>query len=245
MQLYGGLLFPLRSNGGNGLSLTECCTVNPFYPFYPFYPFKPNAYLCPLLKKTTLAKKSATAPAADSSVTPLMQQYFQMKSKYPDAIMLFRVGDFYETFGEDAVKTSAALGIVLTKRNNGGSDIELAGFPHHAMDIYLPRLVRAGHRVAICDQLEKPSPHKKIVKRGVTEVVTPGIAVDDKLLDHQTNNYLASLAFGKREEVGMAFFGHLHRRVPRLRRRPGLCRQAAPEFQTLRNPLRKRPPKGV
>lgn len=134
-----------------------------------------------------------------------MQQYFQMKSKYPDAIMLFRVGDFYETFGEDAVKTSQALGIVLTKRNNGGSDIELAGFPYHAMDLYLPRLVRAGHRVAICDQLEKPSPQKKIVRRGVTEVVTPGVAVDDKLLDHQTNNYLASLAFGKREEVGMAF----------------------------------------
>jgi DNA mismatch repair protein MutS len=134
-----------------------------------------------------------------------MQQYFQMKSKYPDAIMLFRVGDFYETFGEDAVKTSQALGIVLTKRNNGGVDIELAGFPYHAMDLYLPRLVRAGHRVAICEQLEKPSPQKKIVKRGVTEVVTPGLAVDDKLLDHKTNNYLASLAFGKREEVGMAF----------------------------------------
>ncbi len=134
-----------------------------------------------------------------------MQQYFKMKSKYPDAIMLFRVGDFYETFGEDAVKTSLTLGIVLTKRNNGGSDIELAGFPFHALDMYLPRLVRGGHRVAICEQLEKPSPQKKIVRRGVTEVITPGLAVDDKLLDHQTNNYLASLAFGKREEVGMAF----------------------------------------
>ncbi len=153
-----------------------------------------------------MARKNATADTtADNSVTPLMQQYFKMKSKYPDAVMLFRVGDFYETFGEDAVKTSQTLGIVLTKRNNGGNDIELAGFPFHALDLYLPRLVRAGHRVAICEQLEKPSPQKKIVKRGVTEVVTPGIAVDDKLLDHQTNNYLASLAFGKREEIGMAF----------------------------------------
>ncbi len=134
-----------------------------------------------------------------------MQQYFKMKSKYPDAVMLFRVGDFYETFGEDAIKTSQALGIVLTKRNNGGSDIELAGFPFHALDVYLPRLVRSGHRVAICEQLEKPSPQKKLVKRGVTEVITPGVAVDDKLLDHQTNNYLASLYFGKHDAVGIAF----------------------------------------
>jgi DNA mismatch repair protein MutS len=155
-----------------------------------------------------VARKSAsanTAAPAEGNVTPLMQQYFKMKGKYPDAIMLFRVGDFYETFGEDAVKTSQTLGIVLTKRNNGGSDIELAGFPFHSLDLYLPRLVRAGHRVAICEQLEKPSPLKKIVKRGVTEVVTPGVAVDDKLLDHQTNNYLAALSFGKREDVGMVF----------------------------------------
>lgn len=134
-----------------------------------------------------------------------MQQYFKVKTKYPKAILLFRVGDFYETFGEDAVTTSQVLGIILTSRNNGGSDIELAGFPHHSMDLYLPRLVRAGYRVAICEQLEKPSPQKKIVKRGVTEVVTPGIAIDDKLLDHKSNNYLASLVFGKKGAVGLAF----------------------------------------
>lgn len=134
-----------------------------------------------------------------------MKQYFKVKAKYPDAILLFRVGDFYETFGEDAVKASSVLGIVLTSRNNGGSDIELAGFPHHSMDLYLPRLVKAGYRVAICEQLEKPSPQKKIVKRGVTEVVTPGIAVDDKLLDHKHNNYLASIAWGRKGQTGIAF----------------------------------------
>lgn len=137
--------------------------------------------------------------------TPLMGQYFKIKAKYPDAILLFRVGDFYETFGADAVEASRVLGIVLTSRNNGGSDVELAGFPHHSLDLYLPRLVRAGHRVAICEQLEKPSPHKKIVRRGVTEVVTPGLAVDEKLLDHRTNNYLASLFFGPKETIGLAF----------------------------------------
>jgi DNA mismatch repair protein MutS len=138
-------------------------------------------------------------------VTPLMQQYFKVKSKHPDAILLFRVGDFYETFGEDAVTASQVLGIVQTKRNNGGSDIELAGFPYHSMDLYLPRLVRAGYRVAICEQLEKPSPQKKIVRRGVTEIVTPGVAVDDKLLDHKSNNFLASLYFGKKDQVGVSF----------------------------------------
>ena len=134
-----------------------------------------------------------------------MKQYFKVKAKHPDAILLFRVGDFYETFGEDAVTASQVLGIVQTKRNNGGSDIELAGFPYHSMDLYLPRLVRAGYRVAICEQLEKPSPQKKIVRRGVTEIVTPGVAVDDKLLDHRSNNYLASLYFGKKDQVGIAF----------------------------------------
>ncbi|MCB0638270.1 MAG: DNA mismatch repair protein MutS, partial [Lewinella sp.] len=133
-----------------------------------------------------------------------MSQYFKVKAKHPEAIMLFRVGDFYETFGEDAVTTAQVLGIVLTSRNNGGSDIELAGFPYHALDMYLPRLIRAGHRVAICEQLEKPSPQKKIVKRGVTEIVTPGLAVDDKLLDHKTNNFLASLHVGKRDQLGLA-----------------------------------------
>lgn len=134
-----------------------------------------------------------------------MRQYFQVKAKHPDAILLFRVGDFYETFGEDAVTASQALGIILTSRNNGGSDIELAGFPHHSMDLYLPRLIRAGYRVAICEQLEKPSPQKKIVKRGVTEVVTPGVAIDDKLLDHKTNNYLASLCLEKKGSAGLSF----------------------------------------
>lgn len=134
-----------------------------------------------------------------------MQQYFKVKAKYPDAILLFRVGDFYETFGEDAVKASQVLGIVLTNRNNGGSQIELAGFPYHSVDTYLPRLVKAGYRVAICEQLEKPSPHKKIVRRGVTEVVTPGLAMDDKMLDLKSNNYLAALSPSGRDRLGLAF----------------------------------------
>ncbi len=145
------------------------------------------------------------AKAKSEKVTPLMQQYAKVKSKYPDAILLFRVGDFYETFGEDAITASQILGIILTRRNNGGSDIELAGFPHHSMDMYLPRLVRAGYRVAICEQLEKPSPQKKVVRRGVTEIVTPGVAVDDQLLDHKSNNYLASVAFGKKGRLGVSF----------------------------------------
>jgi DNA mismatch repair protein MutS len=124
--------------------------------------------------------------------TPLMKQYFSIKAKYPDAILLFRVGDFYETFGEDAIKTSGILGIVLTRRANGAATyVELAGFPHHALDTYLPKLVKSGHRVAICDQLEDPKLTKKIVKRGVTELVTPGVALNDKVLDHKTNNFLA------------------------------------------------------
>ncbi|MFK8008656.1 MAG: DNA mismatch repair protein MutS [Saprospiraceae bacterium] len=134
-----------------------------------------------------------------------MKQYFGVKEKYPGAILLFRVGDFYETFSTDAVTASQVLGIVLTKRNNGGEDIELAGFPYHSMDTYLPRLVKAGYRVAICEQLEKPSKEKKIVKRGVTEVITPGVAINDKLLDHRTNNYLASIHFGKKDELGVSF----------------------------------------
>lgn len=145
------------------------------------------------------------ANSETKKVTPLMRQYFKVKAKYPDAILLFRVGDFYETFAEDAIKASRVLGIVLTSRNNGGSDIELAGFPHHSMDTYLPKLVKAGYRVAICEQLEKPSPQKKIVKRGVTEVVTPGIAIDDKLLDYKQNNFLASIAWGRKGRFGIAF----------------------------------------
>ena len=128
--------------------------------------------------------------------TPLMKQYLDIKAKYPGAILLFRVGDFYETFGEDAVKTAQILGIVLTKRANGSaSHIELAGFPHHSLDTYLPKLVRAGQRVAICDQLEDPKLTKKIVKRGVTELVTPGVSYNDKVLDHKQNNYLCAIHF--------------------------------------------------
>ncbi len=126
-----------------------------------------------------------------------MAQYNQVKAKHPDALLLFRVGDFYETFGEDAVTAAQILGITLTSRNNGGSDVELAGFPYHSVDTYLPRLVRAGYRVAICEQLEKPTKGKKIVRRGVTEIVTPGLAVDDQLLEHKRNNFLASVVFGR------------------------------------------------
>jgi DNA mismatch repair protein MutS len=131
--------------------------------------------------------------------TPLMRQYATIKAKYPDALLLFRVGDFYETFGEDAIKTSKILGIVLTRRANGSASfVELAGFPYHALDTYLPKLVRAGQRVAICDQLEDPKLTKKIVKRGVTELVTPGVSYNDKVLDHRENNFLCSLHLGEK-----------------------------------------------
>ena len=137
--------------------------------------------------------------------TPLMKQYFSIKAKYPDALLLFRVGDFYETFGEDAIKTSGVLGIVLTRRANGsGSYIELAGFPYHALDTYLPKLVKSGHRVAICDQLEDPKLTKKIVKRGVTELVTPGVSLNDKLLDHKNNNFLAGIHL-ENKTTGISF----------------------------------------
>jgi len=126
--------------------------------------------------------------------TPLMKQYNAIKAKYPDALLLFRVGDFYETFGEDAIKTSSILGIVLTRRRNGAATyVELAGFPHHALDTYLPKLVRAGYRVAICDQLEDPKLAKKIVKRGVTELVTPGVSMNDNVLEQKENNFLAAV----------------------------------------------------
>jgi len=126
--------------------------------------------------------------------TPLMKQYNQIKTKYPDALLLFRVGDFYETFGTDAIRASAVLGIVLTKRRNGAASfVELAGFPHHSLDTYLPKLVRAGHRVAICDQLEDPKLTKKIVKRGVTELVTPGVTMNDNVLEQKENNFLAAV----------------------------------------------------
>ncbi len=142
----------------------------------------------------------------EESGTPLMKQYYELKKQHPDAILLFRVGDFYETFGQDAVKASQALGIVLTNRNNGTSDTELAGFPFHSLDLYLPKLVRAGYRVAVCEQLEKPSKEKKIVKRGITEVVTPGTALDEKLLDHKRNNYLCAIWLDDDDQAnGIAF----------------------------------------
>jgi DNA mismatch repair protein MutS len=138
------------------------------------------------------------------SATPLMKQYNAIKAKHPGALLLFRVGDFYETFGEDAIKASKILGIMLTKRGNGSaSETALAGFPHHSMDTYLPKLVRAGERVAICDQLEDPKTVKGIVKRGVTELVTPGVSFNDQVLDQKRNNYLASLHFGK-NSIGIA-----------------------------------------
>ncbi|TJZ60678.1 DNA mismatch repair protein MutS [Sphingobacterium olei] len=137
--------------------------------------------------------------------TPLMQQYNSIKTKYPGTLLLFRVGDFYETFGEDAIKAAGILGIVLTKRGNGSeSETALAGFPHHSLETYLPKLVRAGQRVAICDQLEDPKQTKTIVKRGVTELVTPGVSYNDNIVQQKSNNYLASLFIDK-TQVGVAF----------------------------------------
>lgn len=137
--------------------------------------------------------------------TPLMKQYIEMKQKHPDAILLFRVGDFYETFSDDAIASSEILGITLTRRANGAAQyVELAGFPHHALDTYLPKLVRAGKRVAICEQLEDPKLTKKLVKRGITELVTPGVSINDNILDHRENNFLAAVNF-ERQACGVAF----------------------------------------
>ena len=149
-----------------------------------------------------MAKDKKTKELAE---TPLMKQYNQIKSKHPDAMLLFRVGDFYETFGEDAIKASKILGITLTKRKNGAAAyIELAGFPHHSVETYLPKLVRAGQRVAICDQLEDPKLTKSIVKRGVTELVTPGVSYNDQVLDQKKNNFLCAIHVGKKE-FGISF----------------------------------------
>ncbi len=137
--------------------------------------------------------------------TPLMKQYYKIKGKHPDAVLLFRVGDFYETFGEDAIKTAEILGITLTRRANGAASyVELAGFPYHALDTYLPKLVRAGQRVAICEQLEDPKMTKKIVKRGITELITPGVSINDNILENRENNFLASVHFEK-NMAGVAF----------------------------------------
>ena len=134
-----------------------------------------------------------------------MKQYNQIKVKYPDALLLFRVGDFYETFGADAVRAAKILGIILTKRGAGStSETELAGFPHHSLNTYLPKLVRAGCRVAICDQLEDPKLTKKIVKRGVTELVTPGVSLNAEVLEQKKNNFLAAVHFGK-SKSGISF----------------------------------------
>ena len=143
--------------------------------------------------------------ANDVVLTPMMKQFFELKAKHPDAIMLFRCGDFYETYSEDAVVASEILGITLTKRANGqGKSVEMAGFPHHALDTYLPKLIRAGKRVAICDQLEDPELTKKLVKRGITELVTPGVAINDNVLSYKENNFLAAVHFGK-SACGVAF----------------------------------------
>ena len=143
---------------------------------------------------------------AKEELTPMMRQFRDLKAKHPDAILLFRCGDFYETYLDDAVTASQVLGITLTRRNNGksSSPTEMAGFPHHALDTYLPRLIRAGHRVAICDQLEDPKLTKKLVKRGITELVTPGVAMSDNVLSARENNFLAAVNFGK-NSVGVSF----------------------------------------
>lgn len=165
-----------------------------------------NLLTSPLLNFYVVAKKSASE-IKDSTpkVSPLMQQYNTIKAKYPDACLLFRVGDFYETFGEDAIRASRILGITLTKRGNGSeSETALAGFPHHSINTYLPKLVKAGLRVAICDQLEDPKMTKTIVKRGVTELVTPGVSFNDDILQSKSNNFLAAVFFGKKTN-GISF----------------------------------------
>ncbi|MCB0702424.1 MAG: DNA mismatch repair protein MutS, partial [Ignavibacteriae bacterium] len=147
---------------------------------------------------------------AKGKETPLIKQYNGIKAKYPDTVLLFRLGDFYETFNEDAVITAKVCGITLTKRNNGAAgDMPLAGFPHHQLDAYLPKLVKAGYRAAVCEQLEDPKQAKGIVKRGVTEIVTPGVALYDKLLESKKNKFLASVYYKKLkngpELIGLSF----------------------------------------
>jgi DNA mismatch repair protein MutS len=155
-----------------------------------------------LIEKKYLARKADNGEEPlKKGETPLSRQFNQIKAKYPGAILLFRVGDFYETFGQDAVKASKILGIVLTRRNNGNADAELAGFPHHSLDTYLPKLVRAGERVAICDQLEDPATVKGIVKRGVTELVTPGVSFNDQVLDNKRNNYVAAISLDEKSST--------------------------------------------
>ena len=157
------------------------------------------------LNLETLKKERKKTVAKDVVMTPMMKQYFELKEKHPDAVMLFRCGDFYETYSEDAITAANILGITLTKRANGSAKhVEMAGFPFHALDTYLPKLIRAGKRVAICDQLEDPKLTKKLVKRGITELVTPGVALSDNVLNHKENNFLAAIHFGK-SACGVAF----------------------------------------
>ena len=152
-----------------------------------------------------IIKQPLTPKENPGKETPIMKQYNEIKRKYPDACLLFRVGDFYETFGEDAIRASKILGIVLTKRGAGSeSETALAGFPHHSLNTYLPKLVKAGLRVAICDQLEDPKTTKTIVKRGVTELITPGVSMNDEVLNSKSNNFLASIYFGKKL-IGVSF----------------------------------------
>lgn len=151
-------------------------------------------------------KKETENIANDVVMTPMMKQYFDLKQKHPDAVLLFRCGDFYETYSQDAVIASEILGITLTKRANGKEKtVEMAGFPHHALDTYLPKLIRAGKRVAICDQLEDPKTTKKLVKRGITELVTPGVSINDNILNHKENNFLAAIYFAKPNLCGISF----------------------------------------
>ena len=152
-----------------------------------------------------MSKDKQSTSKEKKKTTPLMKQYNSIKAQYPDACLLFRVGDFYETFGQDAIRTAKILGIVLTKRGNGSeSETALAGFPHHSLNTYLPKLVKAGLRVAVCDQLEDPKLTKKIVKRGVTELITPGVTTNDQVLEAKTNNYLCSISFSK-NHFGISF----------------------------------------
>lgn len=141
----------------------------------------------------------------DIELTPMMKQFLDLKAKHPDAVMLFRCGDFYETYSTDAIIAAEILGITLTKRANGkGKTVEMAGFPHHALDTYLPKLIRAGKRVAICDQLEDPKTTKKLVKRGITELVTPGVSINDNVLNYKENKLSGSCHFGNMA-CGIAF----------------------------------------
>ena len=159
-----------------------------------------------------MGKRSKTKEGKTSNAaTPLMRQYYKIKERHPDAVLLFRLGDFYETFEDDARTVSQILGITLTKRSNGkASDVPLAGFPHHALDNYLPKLVRAGLRVAVCEQLEDPKMARKIVKRDVVEVVTPGVTFRDQLLDPKRSTYLAAIHRGKKgAEAGLVGFSFI------------------------------------